>query len=195
MNTRILKTAALATVMMVLAACNSQKEPASQALTGLESSISELKVDGERFASQQYEAAKKDVADLRASYDKKDYKTVVAGAPAAQKQVSDVRDTIAARRKEAEAASARATVEWNGFADEMPRYIDTLEKKLAAKRPRKADKGAPSGDALMLANVKNLWADANNLFTTGKPVDATKKAEEARAAAQELAQKVNAKLE
>jgi len=155
----------------------------------------EVKADAQRFASEQYAAAEKGVADLRASYDKKDYKTVVTGAPAVQKQISDVRDTIAARRKELEAASARATAAWNSFADEMPRYIDTLQKKLDATKKRKSDKGAPSENALLLDNVKNLWADASNLFTTGKPVDATKRAEEARAAAQELAQKVNAKLE
>jgi hypothetical protein len=53
----------------------------------------------------------------------------------------------------------------------------------------------PSGDSLMLDNVRNLWADAGNLFSTGKPVEAAARAEEARAKAQELAQKLGAKLE
>jgi len=195
MNAKSLKTLIVAAALVAVAACSSQKEPASQALTGLESSVAELKADGQRFASEQYAVAQKGVADLRASFDKKDYKTVVAGAPSVQKEVSDVRDAIATKRKEFEAATAQATTAWNGYADQMPRYIETLQKKVDGLRKKKADKGAPSEPALLLDNVKNLWADASNLFTTGKPLEAGKRAEEARAAAQELAQKVNAKLE
>ena len=47
----------------------------------------------------------------------------------------------------------------------------------------------------VLDNIRNLWADASNLFSSGMPVEASRRAEEARAKAQELAQKVNAKLE
>jgi len=120
---------------------------------------------------------------------------VVTGTPAVQKQVSDLRDTVATRRQEFEAASARATEAWNGFAAEMPRYLDTLQKRLDTTTRGRRKTQEPSGDSLMLDNVRNLWADAGNLFSTGKPVEAAARAEEARAKAQELAQKLGAKLE
>ncbi len=114
---------------------------AGQALASLENAVAETKADAQRFAKEKYAAVEKSVADLKASFDKKDYKTVVTGAPGVQTQVSDLRDTIAARRKQFEETSARATTAWNGFADEMPRYLDTLQKKVDAKpsaRPTRA---------------------------------------------------------
>jgi len=194
MNAKSLKVLAAAAMLAALAACSSQKEPATQAISRVESSVAEVKADAERFASEQYASVQKSVADLRAAYDKNDYKTVVTNSPAVQKQVTDLRDTVAARRKEFEEASARATEAWNGFAAEMPRYIDTLQKRIEATTRRK-DRGSPTENSLMLDNIRNLWADASNLFSSGMPVEASRRAEEARAKAQELAQKVNAKLE
>jgi hypothetical protein len=186
-----------AALLLVLAACSSQKEPATQAINNLESSVTELKADGERFAAEQMAAVERGVADLKASFDKKDYKTVVTNAPPVQKQVADLRESVAARRQEFEAASARATEQWNGYAAEMPRYLDTLQKRLdtMAKSRRNRSAQGPSEDSLLLDNVRNLWADAGNLFSTGKPVEAAARADEARAKAQELAQKLGAKLE
>ena len=195
MNAKPVRILALALSLLVLAACSSQKEPASQALANLESSVAELKADGERFAKEQAAAAEQGLANLKAAFDRKDYKTVVADSPAVQKQVSELRETVAARRQEFEAASARATESWNGLAAEMPRYLDTLQKRVdLLVKQRKVAKGTTE-DSLLLDNVRNLWADASNLFSAGKPVDAAARAEEARAKAQELAQKLGAKLE
>ncbi len=194
MNTKSLGVLVTALGLTLLTACSSQKEPAGQAIAGLERSLAEVKADGERFASEQEAAVERKVADLKAANDKKDYKTVVANAPAVQKDISDLKVTIAAKRKEVEEANARATESWNGFTAEMPRYLDTLQKRVDAMAKRARNKG-PSEDSLLLTNIRNLWADAGNLFSTGKPVEASARAEEARAKARELAAKINAKLE
>jgi hypothetical protein len=180
--------------LMVLGACSSQKEPATQAVANLETSLAAVKADGERFASDASASVERKVDELRAALDKKDYKTVVARAPEVEKDISALRENVAVKRKELEEANARATETWNGFSAEMPRYLDTLQKRVDALAKRARNK-APSEDSLLLANIRNLWADAGNLFSTGKPVEATARAEEARAKAQELAQKINAKLE
>lgn len=194
MNAKTLKFLAATALLALVAACSSQKEPATQALASVESSVAEVRADAERFASDQYAAVQRSVADLRASFDKKDYKTVVTNSPTVQKQVTDLRDTVAARRTEFEQASARATEAWNGFAAEVPRYLDTLQKRVEAVTKRR-EKGSPTENSLMLDNVRNLWADATNLFSAGKPVEASARAEEARAKARELAEKIGAKLE
>jgi hypothetical protein len=190
-----LRIVAVALSLLALAACSGQKEPANQAIASVESSFAEIKADSERFASEQAAAIEKRVAELKASLEKKEYKTVVTDAPAVQKEITDLRATVATRRQEFEAASARATDAWNGFAAEMPRYLDTLQKRIdVLVKQRKVAKGT-SEDSLLLDNVRNLWADASNLFSAGKPVDAAARAEEARAKAQQLAQKLGAKLE
>jgi hypothetical protein len=194
MNAKSLKVLVTAMGLLALAACSSQKEPATQALASIESSASELKADGERFAAEQWANVEKGVADLKASFDKKDYKTVVTTSPAVQKDISSLRDTVAARRQEFEAASARATETWNGLAAEMPRHLEALQKRLDVVTRQARGKG-PTEDSLMLDNVRNMWADASNLFSAGKPVEAATRAEEARAKAQELAQKIKAKLD
>src|SRR5690349_13164745 len=144
--------------LMFLAACSSQKEPATQAVANLESSLAEVKTDGARFASERSAAVERKVDELRAALDKKDYKTVTARAPEVQQDIAALRTEVTTKRQEFEVATARATETWNGYAAEMPRWLETLQKRVdaLAKRSRSKD---PSEDSLLLANVRNLWAD------------------------------------
>lgn len=184
-----------ALLALALAGCSNQREPASQALAGLESSVAEFREDAERFAEEQHDALQERLARLRADFDNGEYKTVVTEAPEVQQSITELRDTVARKRREFEEASARATEAWNGFAAEMPRHIQTLERRLEQLvKQRRVGRGATE-ESLLLDNVRNIWSDANNLFTSGQPVEAAARAEEARASARELAQKLGAKLE
>lgn len=182
-------------LLAVLAGCSSRKEPAQEAVTGLETSLEQIRPEARSYAPGPLDAVDERMAALHRDMDEEHYSAVVEQAPEVQKQIDQLKSTVQARRQDAEQANARATEAWNGFVAEMPRYLDTLQKRLdQLVKTRKVPKGT-SEESLLLDNVRNLWADANNLFRIGKPTEAVARAEEARARARELAQKLGAALE
>lgn len=186
--------AAVCATLILAAGCAAQKEPAMQALASVEASLAEVKDDATRFAKDKLEAVEAKMAELKASFEQKKYKEVVAGVPELQKQVTTLKEDVAAKRAEFEQATARATETWNGLAAELPAQVDKLQKRIdQLVKQRKVDKGVTE-DSLLLDNVKNLWADAGNLFASGKAVEAVAKGEEAKAKIVELAEKLKVKL-
>jgi dGTP triphosphohydrolase len=179
--------------LAVVAGCASQKEPAEKAVASVEASLAEFKDDAVKFAKDQYDAVEAKIADLKARVEKKEYKEVVVAAPEVTKDVTALRETVAAKKTEFEAAAAAATEKWNALGAEVPTIVAALQKKVDALAKGRKDK-TPSADSLMLDTVKNLWADASNLFSSGQAVEGAAKAEEAKSKAVELAEKLKVKI-
>jgi hypothetical protein len=179
--------------LVVVAGCAGQKEPAEKALASVEASLAEIRDDASKFAKDQYEAVEAKVADLKGRIDKKEYKEVVVAVPEVTKEVGALKETVAAKKAEFELAAAAATEKWNAMGAEVPKIVASLQAKVDALAKRSKDK-SPSADSLALDTVKNMWADATNLFSSGMAVEAAAKAEEARAKALELATKLKVKV-
>lgn len=191
----IKKTLWVATLaaLAVAAGCAGQKEPAENAVASVDAALAEFKDDAVKFAKDQYEAVEAKIADLKAKVEKKEYKEVVVATPEVTKDVTALRETVAAKKTEFEAAVAAATEKWNALAADMPAIVAALQKKVDAMVKGKKDK-SPSADSLGLDTVKNMWADASNLFSSGQTVEAVAKGEEAKAKAQELAATLKVKI-
>jgi hypothetical protein len=179
--------------LVVVAGCAGQKEPAEKALASVEASLAEVRDDAVKFAKDQYDAVEAKVADLKARVEKKEYKEVVVAAPEVTKEVSALKETVTAKKAEFEVAAAAATEKWNAMGAEVPKIVASLQAKVDAMTKRSKDK-SPSADSLALDTVKNMWADATNLFSSGMAVEAAAKADEARAKAMELASKLKVKI-
>ena len=190
------RTLSLAAVALLVlgAGCANQKEPAAAAVQSVESSLAEVRDDASKFAKEQLESTENALAGLRARLDKGEYKEVISGAPEVTKQVTSLKEAVAAKKTEFEAAAAKATAEWNALTAEVPGYVDTLQKRIDALiKSRKIQKGV-SKESLDLDTIKNTWADAGNLFTSGQAVEAAAKAQEAKVKAEELATALKVKL-
>ena len=188
-------SSAVAVVLLLfVAACANQKEPATQALASVESSLAEVRADAAKFAKDQLDAVESGIATLHAKLDKGEYKEVIADTPNVTKQVNSLKETVAAKKAEFQAAAAKATEEWNGLTAEVPGYVDVLQKRIdALVKSRKLEKGV-SKETLDLDTVRNMWADAGNLFSSGQAVEAAAKAQEAKVKAQQLADTLKVKL-
>ncbi len=186
--------AAAVVLLMLAAACANQKEPAQQALASVESSLAEVRDDATKFAKAQLDAVENGIATLHAKLDKGEYKEVIAGTPDLTKEVNSLKEAVAARKAEFQAATAKATEEWNALTAEVPGYVDVLQKRIdALVKSRKLEKGV-SKETLDLDTVRNMWADAGNLFSSGQAVEASAKAQEAKVKAQQLADALKVKL-
>jgi len=133
MASRTVRAAALAALLLGLAACASQKEPAEAALAAAEAKFTEMGADIQKYLPERYAEVEARLAALRDSVARQDYGDVVAGAAAAQ---DDIKRAVAdARIKRAQVLMEMET-EWNDMVKSVPAMITAMDKKISSQRGR-----------------------------------------------------------
>jgi hypothetical protein len=135
--------AALALAAFIgFAGCSSQKEPAEQALAGVEKTFETSGAEIKKYVPERYAEIEANVAGLRASMEEKDYDDVVTGAATA---AADLKRAIADSRVARAQMRAAMETEWDELLESMPKMIAAVDKKIAAqgsKPPKGMDKEA-----------------------------------------------------
>lgn len=132
-GSKAFRAAALAAVLLGLAACASQKEPAEAALAALETKFKETGAEIQKYLPERYAEVEASIASLRESVAAQDFGDVVAGAAAAEDNL---------RRAVADARIKRAQVlvemesEWAELTKSVPEMIAAMDKKITAQRGR-----------------------------------------------------------
>ena len=127
---------ALAAAFLGFAGCASQKEPAEQAMAGIEKTLESSGAQLQKYLPERYEEISGKVTALRESLALEDYGAVASSAPA-------VADDL--RRAVADSAIRRAQMriemeaEWAELVKTMPALIEAVDRKIAAqgRRPPK----------------------------------------------------------
>jgi hypothetical protein len=115
----------LAAAGLMLAACASQMEPAKQALDGIESAVNAASADAGKYIPEQLADAQAKLGDLKGAFDKKDYKAVIAGAPAV---LAAAQSLVAAAGTKKDEMMKAATAEWTTLSASLPGLVDVLSK-------------------------------------------------------------------
>jgi hypothetical protein len=89
-NQRITGFLTLCSVAILFVACTNQMEPAKNALDNINTTLNSVSADAQRYVPEQFAEAQGKVAGLTASFEKKDYAAVVAGAPAVLADVNEL---------------------------------------------------------------------------------------------------------
>jgi hypothetical protein len=145
---RIAKTmVALAATTLMLAGCASQKEPAEKAVAQVESSLAEFRADAEKYAADELKSVEASVTKLKKNLTSKDYQAVVLGAPSVASEVSALKDSVAAKRADAESVLAAAQAEWTDLSAKMPQMVQAIQSRVdilskSKKLPKDLDKAA-----------------------------------------------------
>jgi DNA repair exonuclease SbcCD ATPase subunit len=132
-GSKAFRAAALAALLLGLAACASQKEPAEAALAALETKFKETGAEIQKYLPERYAEVEASIASLRESIAAQDFGDVVEGAAAAEDGL---------RRAVADARIKRAQVlvemesEWAELTKSMPEMIAAMDKKITAQRGR-----------------------------------------------------------
>jgi hypothetical protein len=177
---------------LVLAACANLQEPAQKAITEIESTVTAVSADAEKYVPEQYAAVTQKLADLKASFAKQDYKAVIAAGPALLADAKALGDAAAAKKKEVlEALSAQ----WTQLATQVPEAVSAIEARLATFKkthslPKGVTKDAVAGATSGLADIKTAWADATTAFTGGDVQGALDKAKAVAAKAADISAKL-----
>ncbi len=112
---------------LAMVGCESQKEPAEQAVASLEKSLENAAVQAEKYVPDEVAAARAKVAEVKALLEKQDYKAVLAQAPAISAEL---------RKLVADSAIAKAnfnqqmTQAWSEYARTLPQAISNVDNRI-----------------------------------------------------------------
>ena len=176
---RIPRFLALCSVAMIFAACANQMEPAKNALDNINTILNSVAADAQKFIPDQFAAAQAKVAGLSASFEKKDYAAVVAGAPAVLAEVNGLSAAAAAKKDEVAKAVGN---EWRSLAAAVPQSLSAVQARVdELSKTKRAPKGVDLGAAKSgLADATAAWNKAEEVFKSGDPADAVTAAKDAQ---------------
>jgi DNA repair exonuclease SbcCD ATPase subunit len=189
--------AAIAASAVLLTACANQKEPAEKAVARIEATVAEFKADADKYAAEELKDVEKSVARLKKKLAEQDYGGALQGAPAVASTVNKLKDTVAARKAEAEEMLAAFQAEWSELNTSVPQLVSDVQARMDAlsrsrRLPKGMDKAAFDKAKADFEAVKASWAQATTEFGSGMVADAVRKARAAKAKSQMLLNRLSA---
>ncbi len=118
---------------IALAGCASQKEPAEQALAGIEKTLETSSAEIKKYLPERFAEVEAKVQELRASMEAKDFGDVVSNSVSV---ADDLKRAIASARIERAKMRASMEGEWSGLIESMPGLIASVDKKIAVQGSR-----------------------------------------------------------
>jgi len=178
-NQRITGFLTLCSIAILFVACANQMEPAKNALDNINTTLNSVSADAQKYVPDQFAEAQTKVAALTASFEKKDYAAVVAGAPAVLAEVNGLSGAAAAKKDEMVKALGN---EWRSLAASVPQSLGAVQTRIDALSktkhvPKDIDLGAAKSG---LADATSAWDKAQEAFKAGNPADAVTAAKDAQ---------------
>jgi hypothetical protein len=165
---------ALALATLAVAACANKMEPAQKAIADIEAAVSAAGDDAAKYIPDQVQAVTDQVANLKAMFDKKDYKGVLAAAPAILAQAQGLVAASAARKTE---VMDQLSGDWSGLSASVPQAMAAIQSRVDVLSKSKK---LPSGmDAATLDGVKSGLAEATDMWTQATSAQASGDLEQA----------------
>ena len=176
---KIAQYLALCSAAILFAACTNQMEPAKNALNNINTTLSAVSADAQKYVPDELANARAKVAELTASYDKQDYAAVLTKAPGVLAEVNGLAGAAAAKRDEGLKALGN---EWRTLAASVPQSVTAVQTRIdelsKTKRvPKDIDLNAAKSG---LADSKSAWDKAESAFKTGNVEDAVAAAKDAK---------------
>lgn len=178
-NQRITGFLTLCSVAILFVACVNQMEPAKNALDNINTTLNSVSADAQKYVPDQFTQAQSKVAALTASFEKKDYAAVIAGAPAVLAEVRALPDAAAAKRDEIVKELGN---EWRSLAASVPQSLSAVQARIDdLTKTKHVPKGVDLGAAKSgLADAQSAWDKAQEAFKAGNPADAVTAAKDAQ---------------
>ncbi|MCS6947441.1 MAG: hypothetical protein NZM12_07490, partial [Steroidobacteraceae bacterium] len=178
---------AVIALLALAAACSTQKEPATKAIADAETALGAIRDDAGKFAASDLQSVEATIADLKAKLQAGDYRGILAAAPDLTNRIAALRDAVAAKKAELEAAIAKAQADWPALAADLPNMLGALRSRvdaLSASRrlPKNVSPAAFEAARNGLSTAQAAWDAATAASASGDVVTAVAKAQEAKAA-------------
>src|SRR5712664_2758809 len=151
----------IAFAALLLAACASQMEPAQRSISDIEAALGTAASDAAKYVPDQLTDVRRELGDLKATFDRQDYAGVLKAAPAVMERAHGL--ASAAKAKKADLMQALGE-EWSGLSARLPGYMTTIQSRiefLAKKSSRKMAAGIDLDAARgSLSEDSSVWSKA-----------------------------------
>ncbi len=179
---RVRQAALISLAALMIAACASQREPAQKMINDIETAVSMASADAAKYVPDELNDVQTKLGDLKAAFDRQDYKSVVTAAPAVLNEAMGLASAAAA--KKAEVVSG-LNEQWTSLSGAVPGYmtaiqsrIDLLSKKSAENSLRESILDAAKSG---LSDATSLWSKAQGAFGNGNMDEAVSAAKDVKA--------------
>jgi len=175
----------LAMAAVLLAGCANKMEPAKSAIAGIEAAIAAAGPDAAQYIPDQLQAVTNQLNDLKMKFDQKDYKGVLAAAPALLTQAQGLASAAGSAKQAAQAAALEAlNAEWGTLATDIPAQLAAVTSRVGILSKSKK---LPAGlDATSFDAVKTGTEEAGTLWDQATAAQAAGNMEQAVTAARQV---------
>jgi hypothetical protein len=163
----------LAMAAVLLSGCANKMEPAKNAIAGIEAAIAAAGPDAAQYIPDQLQAVTSQLNDLKMKFDQKDYKGVLAAAPALLTQAQGLAGAAGSAKQAAQAAALQAlNGEWTALSTDIPAQMAAVASRvniLSKSKKLPAGLDAASFDAVRSGTdqAKALWDQATAAQASG----------------------------
>jgi hypothetical protein len=156
------KLALLSLAALVLAACGGQRDAAQKTIGDIQTTVNAAAPDAGKYVPDQLADVQGKLGELKASYDKKDYKGVVSAAPPVMSAAQSLESAATARRQ---LIQQGFTNEWNSLASSLPTDATSIQSRIDFLSKPENKKLATGVD---LAAARSTLSDAQALWTNAQ---------------------------
>ena len=173
---------------LLIVACASQEEPAAKMISDIEALVKAASADATQYVPDQLTDVESKLGALRASFDKKDYKAVLSGAPPVMSAAQGLASAAAAKKDE---VLKGLNDEWTSLASALPGNANAIQSRiefLSKKVNQKMASGVDLDAAKASLSDANLqWSKAQAAFAGGNLKDAVANGKSAKTSYDALA--------
>jgi outer membrane murein-binding lipoprotein Lpp len=170
---------------LMIAGCGS-RGTAESVVGQADAAVKTLEPEASTTAPAELKAAQETLAKMKQSFDKHDYKVVVADVPKFNEQMKTLKETMEAKQTETLAASQ----EWTTLNTEVPKSVEAIQARVDSLKPGALPKEVTKEELATaktdLEALKVTWTEATAAASAGNTTEAATKGRIVQAKVEEL---------